>query len=118
MQGTSKYVLLPIFIGAVVLLIALTLLTIIALGPYTHANLDARYDPLQRRWVGSVARQRSSPTRQAVIHYQGMCNLSWSGWPRRHHWTFDRWNESGKTAGSDNGGSARYARLCSGCIDR
>jgi mono/diheme cytochrome c family protein len=49
MQGTSKYVLLPIFIGAVVLLIALTLLTIIALGPYTHANLDARYDPSYTR---------------------------------------------------------------------
>ncbi len=49
MQGTSKYVLLPIFIGTVVLLIALTLLAIIAFGPYTHANLDARYDPSYTR---------------------------------------------------------------------
>ena len=45
MQGTSKYVFLPLFIGAVVLLIALSLLAIIAFGPYTHANLDAGYNP-------------------------------------------------------------------------
>jgi mono/diheme cytochrome c family protein len=45
MQGTSKYVFLPLFIGTVVLLIALSLLAIIAFGPYTHANLDAGYNP-------------------------------------------------------------------------
>jgi cytochrome c553 len=45
MQDTGKYVVLPLIIGAAVLLIALSLLTIIAHGPYTHANLDARYDP-------------------------------------------------------------------------
>ena len=45
MQGTRKYVFLPLFIGTVVLLIALTLLAIIAFGPYTHANLDAGYNP-------------------------------------------------------------------------
>jgi mono/diheme cytochrome c family protein len=49
MQGASKYVLLPAFIGAAVLLIALTLLVIIAYGPYTHANLDAGYDPSYTR---------------------------------------------------------------------
>lgn len=45
MQGTSKYIFLPLFIGTVVLLIALTLLAIVAFGPYTHANLDTGYDP-------------------------------------------------------------------------
>ncbi|MEJ2600320.1 MAG: cytochrome c [Anaerolineales bacterium] len=45
MQGTSKYLFLPLFIGTVVLLIALTLLAIVAFGPYTHANLDTGYDP-------------------------------------------------------------------------
>ena len=45
MQGTKRYVLLPIFIGTVVLLIALSLLAIVAFGPYTHANLDAGYNP-------------------------------------------------------------------------
>jgi mono/diheme cytochrome c family protein len=49
MQGASKYVLLPAFIGAAVLLIALTLLVIIAHGPYTHANLDPGYDPSYTR---------------------------------------------------------------------
>jgi mono/diheme cytochrome c family protein len=37
--------LLPAFIGSAVLLLALTLLTIVARGPYTHSNLNAAYDP-------------------------------------------------------------------------
>jgi mono/diheme cytochrome c family protein len=49
MQSTRKYVFLPLFIGTVVLLIALTLLAIIAHGPYTHANLDAGYSPSYTR---------------------------------------------------------------------
>jgi cytochrome c553 len=49
MQGTSKYIVLPVFIGTAVLLIALTLLIIIAHGPYTHANLDTGYDPSYTR---------------------------------------------------------------------
>ena len=49
MQSTRKYVFLPLFIGTVVLLIALTLLAIIAFGPYTHANLDAGYNPSYTR---------------------------------------------------------------------
>ncbi len=44
-QGESRHMLLPIFIGAAVLLLSLTLLTIIARSPYTHANLNAGFDP-------------------------------------------------------------------------
>ena len=39
----------PAFIGAAVLVIALTLLTIVAHGPYTHANLDLGFDPRYTR---------------------------------------------------------------------
>jgi mono/diheme cytochrome c family protein len=45
MQGVSKNMLLPAFIGGAVLVIALTLLTIVARSPYTHSNLDVGFDP-------------------------------------------------------------------------
>src|SRR5512138_2870655 len=44
-QVFSRNLLLPGFIGAAVLGIALTLLMIVARSPYTHANLDISYDP-------------------------------------------------------------------------
>lgn len=57
MQGVSKNLLLPAFIGSAVLVIALTLLTIVARSPYTHANLDlsfdARYTRTQQMLVGA-----------------------------------------------------------------
>ncbi len=43
-QGETRHMLLPIFIGAAVLMLSLTLLTIIARSPYTQANLDAGFD--------------------------------------------------------------------------
>ena len=49
MRAPSKNMLLPAFIGGAVLLIALSLLTIVARSPYTHANLDAGFDPRYRR---------------------------------------------------------------------
>ncbi|HEX8992055.1 MAG TPA: cytochrome c [Anaerolineales bacterium] len=45
MRGVSKNMLLPGFISAAVLVIALTLLTIVARSPYTHSNLDIGFDP-------------------------------------------------------------------------
>ncbi len=45
MQDTTKNVLLPVLISAAVLLISLTLITITARSPYTHANLNLSYDP-------------------------------------------------------------------------
>lgn len=49
MRGVSKNMLLPGFIGAAVLVIALTLLTIVARSPYTHSNLDIGFDPRYTR---------------------------------------------------------------------
>lgn len=43
--SAKKNLLFPSFIGATVLLIALTLLIIGARSPYTHVNLDEGYDP-------------------------------------------------------------------------
>lgn len=40
-----KTMLLPAFIGGAVLVLALTLLAITARSPYTHANLNAGFDP-------------------------------------------------------------------------
>ena len=48
-QGVSKNMLLPAFIGGAVLVIALTLLMIVARGPYTHSNLDLGFDPRYTR---------------------------------------------------------------------
>lgn len=57
MQGASKNLILPAFIGSAVLVIALTLLTIVARSPYTHANLDlgldSRYTRTQQMLVGA-----------------------------------------------------------------
>ncbi len=44
-QGTRRYVILPVFIGVAVLLISFTLLIITARSPYTHANLNLGFDP-------------------------------------------------------------------------
>ena len=44
MVRTNRYVIIPVFIGAAVLLISLTLLTITARSPYTHANLDLGFN--------------------------------------------------------------------------
>ncbi len=48
-QYSTKNMLLPAFIGAAVLVIALTLLTIVARGPYTHSNLNPGFDPRYTR---------------------------------------------------------------------
>lgn len=45
MQGPTRNLILPASIGTLVLLIALTLVTIVARGPYTHSNLNAGFDP-------------------------------------------------------------------------
>ena len=45
MPGTSRNMLLPAFIGTAVLLIAVTLLAIVARSPYTHSNLNPGFDP-------------------------------------------------------------------------
>lgn len=44
-QSLRKNMILPALIGGAVLMIALTLLTIVARSPYTHANLNLSYDP-------------------------------------------------------------------------
>lgn len=45
MPGATRNMLFPLFIGTAVLLIALTLLTIVARSPYTHSNLNPGFDP-------------------------------------------------------------------------
>src|SRR5512138_1107689 len=45
----TKNMLLPAFIGSAVLVIALTLLTIVARSPYTHSNLNLDLDPRYTR---------------------------------------------------------------------
>jgi cytochrome c553 len=47
--GANRNMLLPAFIGTAVLLIAITLLTIVARSPYTHSNLNAGFDPTYTR---------------------------------------------------------------------
>lgn len=49
MRGATRNMMLPAFIGAAVVLIALALLTIVARSPFTHANLNAGFDPLYTR---------------------------------------------------------------------
>jgi cytochrome c553 len=41
----NKYLLMPTLIGAGVLVLALSLLTIVARSPYTHSNLNPGFDP-------------------------------------------------------------------------
>ncbi len=53
-QGIMKNMLLPGLIGAAVLGIAFTLLTIVARSPYTHANLDLSFDPGYTRTMQMV----------------------------------------------------------------
>ena len=48
-QVSTKNMLLPVFIGSAVLVIALTLLTIVARSPYTHSNLNVAVDPRYTR---------------------------------------------------------------------
>ena len=45
MPGATRNMLLPAFIGSAVLLIAFTLLSIVARSPYTHSNLNPGFDP-------------------------------------------------------------------------
>ncbi len=49
MQGVSKNMILPGFIGTAVLVIALTLLAIVARSPWTHSNLNVGFDPRYMR---------------------------------------------------------------------
>ena len=48
-QSPARHVALPAFIGSVVLLLGLSLATIVARGPYTHANLNLAFDPAYSR---------------------------------------------------------------------
>ncbi len=49
-----RNMLLPAFIGAAVLGLAFTLLAITVRSPYTHANLDVRFDPAYQRTEQTV----------------------------------------------------------------
>lgn len=55
MRISIKNMLLPAFIGSAVLMLALTLLTIVARSPYTHSNLgiDPRYTRTEQMVVGA-----------------------------------------------------------------
>ena len=54
MQGSVRNMLLPGFIGTAVLVIAFSLLTIVARSPYTHSNLGLGFDPRYTRTEQSV----------------------------------------------------------------
>jgi mono/diheme cytochrome c family protein len=54
MQSSTRHMLLPAFIGAAVLGIALMLLSIVARSPYTHSNLNLSFDPRYTRTEQSV----------------------------------------------------------------
>ncbi len=43
-EGPSRNLLMPTFIGGAVVVLGLTLVTIVARGPYTHANLNLGFD--------------------------------------------------------------------------
>ena len=49
MPNATRNMLVPTFIGTAVLLIAVTLLAIVARSPYTHSNLNAVFDPSYTR---------------------------------------------------------------------
>lgn len=51
MQNPIKNMVMPALIGAAVLAVALSLLTIVARGPYTHANLALGFDPRYTRTI-------------------------------------------------------------------
>ncbi len=57
MPASTRNLILPAFIGTAVLLIALTLLMIVARSPWTHSNLnvgfDARYKRTEQDLVGT-----------------------------------------------------------------
>ena len=44
-EGSSRNLLMPTLIGGAVVVLCLTLVTIVARGPYTHANLNLGFDP-------------------------------------------------------------------------
>ncbi len=54
MKRLPANLLLPAFIGSAVLVIAFTLLTIVARSPYTHSNLNKAFDPGYTRTDQSV----------------------------------------------------------------
>lgn len=43
-QGPSRNLLMPTFIGGAVVVLGLSLVTIVARGPYTHSNLNLAFD--------------------------------------------------------------------------
>lgn len=49
MEGSTRNLLLPTAIGGAVLVLGLSLLTIVARGPYTHANLNATFSSAYTR---------------------------------------------------------------------
>lgn len=53
-RGANKDMILPVLIGAAVLVIGLSLLTIVARSPYTHSNLNLSFDPRYTRTEQSV----------------------------------------------------------------
>ena len=70
-QGPARNMLLPALIGVAVLGIGLTLLTIVARSPYTHANLDlafdSRYTRTDQTFVGApVPMSGMMPSMQAA----------------------------------------------------
>ena len=49
MQRLNRNLILPAFIGSAVLVLAFTLVSIVARSPYTHSNLNAGFDPAYTR---------------------------------------------------------------------
>ncbi len=49
MEGSSRNLVLPTFIGGAVVVLGLTLVAVVARGPYTHANLNLGFDPAYTR---------------------------------------------------------------------
>ncbi len=49
--NSLRNMLVPVFVGLGVLMLALSLLTIVVRSPYTHSNLDLGFDPLYSRSV-------------------------------------------------------------------
>ena len=54
MQISTKNMLLPAFVGSAVVVIAFTLLTIVARSPYTHSNLNAGFNQSYTRTEQTV----------------------------------------------------------------
>ena len=48
-RAENRNMILPVLIGVAVLMLALTLLAIVARSPYTHSNLNTAFDPRYTR---------------------------------------------------------------------